>query len=253
MNQGGSCFGEQCGPRPLSRRPPPLSGSCGQVRRSLRSWPEPVERDALGTCSRTSVAWWTSWRGGRQHEPLTPGADGDGQPTAARGGALFHIDAESKRAGESFAKRHERRQAESRPASLELRAWVDRQRPLVEPRSELGKALGYLHRQWDRLMRFLDDPLLELTNNEVERDLRTHVLNRKTWYFCGDDESARRMANALTLIITCRKLGISPRAYLRDALTRLLRGDKDLDAMMPDAFAQRLRAAKQDVPEDLAA
>ena len=168
-------------------------------------------------------------------------------------GTLFHIDAESKRAGESFAKRHERRQAESRPASLELRAWVDRQRPLVEPRSELGKALGYLHRQWDRLMRFLDDPLLELTNNEVERDLRTHVLNRKTWYFCGDDESARRMANALTLIITCRKLGTSPRAYLRDALTRLLRGDKDLDAMMPVAFAQRLRAAKQDVPEDLAA
>ena len=53
------------------------------------------------------------------------------------------------------------------------------------------------------------------------------------------------MANALTLIITCRKLGVPPRAYLSDALARLLRGDKDLAAMMPDAFAERRRHQEQ--------
>lgn len=160
-------------------------------------------------------------------------------------GTLFHIEAESKRAGESYLERHARRQCESQPAATELRAWLDARRLDVEPKSTLGKALGYLHRQWDKLMRFLDDPLLEMTNNEVERDLRTHVLNRKSWYFCGDDTSATRMANALTLIITCRKLGVPPRAYLSDALARLLRGDKDLAAMMPDAFAERRRQEQQ--------
>lgn len=176
-------------------------------------------------------------------------------------GTLFHIEAESKRAGESLAQRHERRREESRPAAAALRAWLDTTRPRVEPRSELGKALGYLHRQWERLMRFLDDPILELTNNEVERDLRTHVLNRKSWYFCGDDVSASRMANALTVIITCRKLGIPPRAYLRDAVARILRRETDLDAMMPDAFAARWRAERKlgenqpgdDVADQLAA
>ena len=160
-------------------------------------------------------------------------------------GTLFHIEAESKRASEPYLDRHTRRQRESRPAAAALRAWIDERRLDVEPKSTLGKALGYLHRQWDKLMRFLDDPLLEMTNNEVERDLRTHVLNRKSWYFCGDDASATRMANALTLIITCRKLGVPPRAYLSDALARLLRGDKDLAAMMPDAFAERRRQEQQ--------
>lgn len=160
-------------------------------------------------------------------------------------GTLFHIEAESKRQGESYAQRHERRSCESGPAAAALRAWLDATRPNVEPKSLLGKALGYLHRQWDRLMRFLDDPILEMSNNEVERDLRTHVLNRKSWYFCGDDTSARRMANALTLIITCRKMGIPPRAYLRDAIARILRRDSDLDAMMPDAFARRWREERK--------
>jgi hypothetical protein len=42
----------------------------------------------------------------------------------------------------------------------------------VEPKSDLGKALRYIERQWSRFTRFLEDPLTDLTNNEVERDLR---------------------------------------------------------------------------------
>jgi hypothetical protein len=41
---------------------------------------------------------------------------------------------------------------------------------------------------------------------------------------------ALRDGDALTLISTCKKLGINPRAYLRDALTKILAGEKDLNA-----------------------
>jgi transposase len=150
--------------------------------------------------------------------------------------AIFHVDAESKRLGETIAQRFARRHNDSAPLVAELRAWIDGRRRDVEPKSKLGKAVGYLHRQWKRLTAFLRDPTMELTNNEVERDLRRWVLDRKTWLFVGHDDSARRAANALTLITTCKKLGVEPRHYLREALARILAGEKDLARILPEHF-----------------
>lgn len=149
---------------------------------------------------------------------------------------LFHIDAESKRAGESVTQRLVRRQRDSAPLVDALKAWVDATMGQAEPKSDLGKALRYMQRQWRRLTRFLKNPLMELTNNEVERDLRTWVLDRKTWLFCGHDESARRAADALTIITTCKKLGHDPRRYIRDTLRRILAGEKDLSALLPENY-----------------
>ena len=106
----------------------------------------------------------------------------------------------------------------------------------------MGKALGYIHRQWKRLTVFLHDPLMELTNNEVERDLRRWVLNRKTWLFVGHDMSARRAADALTLLSTCRKMGIEPHRYLRETLAKILAGEKDLTALLPETYARAIEA-----------
>lgn len=149
---------------------------------------------------------------------------------------IFHIDAESKRAGESIEQRFARRQRDSAPLVAELKAWLDARLGDSEPKSDLGKAVRYIQRQWPRLTRFLEDPLMELTNNEVERDLRTWVLDRKTWLFCGHDESARRAADALTIITTCKKLGHDPRRYIRDTLKRIIDGEKDLNALLPENY-----------------
>jgi hypothetical protein len=150
---------------------------------------------------------------------------------------LFHVDAESKRAGETIEQRFQRRLRDSEPVVQELRAWIDKRRLDVEPRSVLGKAIRYLHRQWPRLTTFLRDPRMELTNNEVETDLRTWVLDRKTWLFVGHEVSARRTADALTLLTTCKKMGISPRAYLRETLAKILAGEKCLTALLPETYA----------------
>jgi transposase len=157
---------------------------------------------------------------------------------------LFHVDAESKRLGDSIAERFARRQTESVAIVEELKAWKDTMRDEVEPKSELGQALGYIHRQWSRLTAFLRDPRMDLTNNEVERDLRRWVLNRKTWMLVGHDTSARRAADALTLLTTCRKMGVEPRRYLRETLAKILAGEKDPVALAPETFARKMAAEK---------
>jgi transposase len=149
---------------------------------------------------------------------------------------LFHVDAESHRIGESLVDRFARRQRDSAPLVEKLRAWMERVGGEVEPKSPLGQALGYLRRQWKRLTAFLRDPLMELTNNEVERDLRRWVLDRKVWMFVGHDQSAKRAADALTIITTCKKFGIEPRRYLRDTLAKILAGEKSLAALLPENY-----------------
>ena len=153
---------------------------------------------------------------------------------------IFHVDAESKRAGESLQQRLVRRQRESAPVVAQLKAWVQARRRDVEPKSPLGKAVRYIDKQWPRLTAFLTDARMDLTNNEVERGLRTWVLDRKTWMFVGHDVSAQRAAAALTIITTCRKLGLDPRQYMRDTLRRLLAGEKDLSALLPENFKPHL-------------
>jgi transposase len=167
-------------------------------------------------------------------------------------GQIFHVDAESKRAGESIAQRFERRQRESAPLVAQLKAWLRERRGDVEPKSTLGKALSYIDKQWDRLTRFMHDPVMELTNNDVERGLRTWVLDRKTWMFCGHEQSARRAADALTIITTCKNLGIDPRCYIRDTLRRLLDGEKDLSALLPENYKPSRNAERPDSEQQAA-
>lgn len=149
---------------------------------------------------------------------------------------VFHVDAESQRAHETIAQRFDRRQREAAPIVQQLKAWVRARLRDVEPRSILGKAVRYIERQWHRLTAFMRDPRMEMSNNEVERDLRPWVLDRKVWMFCGHDLSAQRAAAALTIITTCKKMGIDPRRYMRDTLRRLVAGEKDLSVLLPENY-----------------
>lgn len=150
---------------------------------------------------------------------------------------IFHVDAQSKLLGESLEQRFERRLRDGTPTVAELRDWINQRLRDVEPKSVLGQAVGYLDRQWSRLTAFLRDPLMELTNNEVENSLRTWVLDRKTWLFVGHEASARRAADALTILSTCKKMSLNPRAYLRETLAKILAGEKSLTALLPETYA----------------
>jgi transposase len=134
---------------------------------------------------------------------------------------LFAVERESTCAGDNAEQRRDRRLRFSRPILSELRAWIEQQKAIVPPKTPLGKGLGYLERQWPRLLLFLDDGNIEATNNRRERELRRLVLGRKNWLFTWLDEGAERTADILSIVATCIAHDVNPRAYLH-LVTKLL-------------------------------
>jgi len=134
---------------------------------------------------------------------------------------VFAVERLSAVLGETPEERLRRRQEHSAPVIAELRAWLDENVGVIPPKTPLGNAIGYLLRQWNRLILCFSDGRLELTNNRVERELRTLVLGRKNWLFAYGDLGGERAAIILTLLGTCIAHRINPRAYLH-VVTKLL-------------------------------
>lgn len=146
---------------------------------------------------------------------------------------LFQIERESKDAGDNAAQRKARRQEKSKPLVVAIFAWVDEQRALVPPKTAMGNALGYLHRQRARLLLFLEDGNIPLTNNRRERELRKLVLGRRNWLFTWKDAGGERIANILTILSTCIAHGINPREYLV-VVTQALLEKHNIADLLPD-------------------
>ena len=161
---------------------------------------------------------------------------------------LFAIERLSARKGDTPEQRKARRLEDSVKALSELRDWIDEKRNSVPPKTPLGKAIGYLHRQWKRLVLFLEDGRIELTNNRVERELRRLVLGRKNWLFVEGDLNGERAATILTIIGTCVAQDIDPRAYMH-AATKLIVGKwprARYAELLPEALAASHRGLRLD-------
>lgn len=135
-------------------------------------------RDFLGgdlarnvQCDGTSVTNCIEHAGGKR-----PGCMGHARRRfveAARGGdlialegvrliaPLFEVERVSKLAGDTADQRLARRIEHSKPIIDKLRSWLDEHRAATPPKTPLGQALGYLHRQWKRLTLFLEDGNIE--------------------------------------------------------------------------------------------
>ena len=129
-----------------------------------------------------------------------------------------------------------RRVEHSKPVVDKLRAWLDDHRALIPPKTPLGRALGYLHRQWKRLNLFLEDGNIELTNNRRERELRRLILGRKNWLFTWLDHGGERTAAILSIIATCIAHEVNPRAYLHLVTKLIVQGfpNSELRDLLPD-------------------
>jgi transposase len=62
---------------------------------------------------------------------------------------------------------------------------------------------------------------VEICNNLVENAIRPTKLGAKNWLFLGNEESGQKCAILYTIVENCRRLGINPKEYLTDVLTRL--------------------------------
>ena len=150
--------------------------------------------------------------------------------------AIFAIERQSRLSGDTAEERRLRRFVYTRPVLDELQQWVDGQRALVPPKTPLGQALGYLHRQWKRLVLFLENGTIAATNNRRERELRRLILGRKTWLFTWLDVGGERTAAILTVIATCIAHDVNPRPYLHLVTRLIVQGwpNAKLRELLPD-------------------
>lgn len=118
-------------------------------------------------------------------------------------------------------------------------AWLRRAalglRQDVLPKSRLGLACQYLLNQWDALVAHLAHGRTRIDNNCAENTIRPTKLGMKNWLFIGHPDAGQRSAILYSLVISCKRHGKDPLAYLRDVLTRLptMTNQDDLDPLLP--------------------
>ncbi len=132
-------------------------------------------------------------------------------------------------------KRQAQRQLHARPILDEMRTWLDQALPQAPPTSATGKALNYLHNEWDKLIRYLDDGRLEIDNNAAENAIRPFVIGRKNWLFSDSVKGVKASANLYSLIETAKANGLEPYAYLRYLFTELPKAQTvdAIEALLP--------------------
>lgn len=134
---------------------------------------------------------------------------------------IYAVEKEARENGLSPQARLELRQTKTRPVMETLKARAVALRATVGPASALGKACKYTVLQWERLEKFLEDGVLEADNNWCENAMRPVTLGRKNWMHLGDALAGPKVAAIISLLETCRRLGINAREYLKDVLPRL--------------------------------
>ena len=105
------------------------------------------------------------------------------------------------------------------------------------PKSKFKEALGYFCSLIPYLKNYTLYPNARLDNNVAERALRPLAIGRKNWLFFGSAEGGRSAAVLLSLVQTCRGLGINPREYLEDLFRRFMDHPANrLNELLPDAW-----------------
>jgi transposase len=151
---------------------------------------------------------------------------------------LYRVEREARERDLDADGRKTLRDDKAKPIWNELRQWLDRAVGQVPPKSLTGKALGYLDKQWPRLIRVLDDGRIEVDNNRCENAIRPFVLGRKAWLFADTPAGAEASARLYSLIETAKANGLEPHAYLARVFAELpaaiaAQDDKAIEKLLP--------------------
>lgn len=108
----------------------------------------------------------------------------------------------------------------------------------ILPKSKFREALGYFYGLIPHLKNYTQYAWARLDNNVAERAVRPLTLGRKNWLFVGNEISGEATAVILSLVQSCRALGVNPRDYLEDVMRRLMSHNANkLSELLPDQWA----------------
>jgi transposase len=86
------------------------------------------------------------------------------------------------------------------------------------PKSALGQAAAYTLNMWTKLRRCFDYAEVELSNNLAENSMRPVALGRKNWLHVGSPQAGPKVAAIISVVESCRRLGVPVKEYLIDVL-----------------------------------
>ena len=149
--------------------------------------------------------------------------------------ALFAIERELKQS--TPEERLRARALRCRPIVEAFGKWLDEMSTAVLPKSLFGLAVHYGRQQWPKLVRFLEDGRIELSNNRAERSIKPFVIGRKNWLFANTPRGARASAVIYSIVETAKENGLNPYTYLTHLFEKLpnldSRDDGVLDPLLP--------------------
>lgn len=104
----------------------------------------------------------------------------------------------------------------------------------------IGKAARYFSNNFEELVRFTTKQGLPIDNNHQERQLRSPVVGRKTWYGTHSKRGARTTQVLFSIVESCKLNQINSREYLIDLVRALHQGRP---AFSPKTYAQSRKLA----------
>ena len=111
------------------------------------------------------------------------------------------------------------RQARAGPVLKQLEKRLRKVRSEIPKKLPLAKAIHYALVRWKALVGYVDNGLIEIDNNAIERQIRPIALGRKNYLFAGSDAGGDRAAMMYSLINTAKLNGLDPEAYLKYVLS----------------------------------
>jgi hypothetical protein len=137
-------------------------------------------------------------------------------------GRLFLVERYMSKKEFNFDNIKETRNRISRKITNKIKSWLDTNDVTILPKKDLGKAVGYMRKNWKALLTYMEEGYLSMHNNLSERQIRKIVLGRANWIFCGSEKGAERSAMIYSFICTCRLLEIDPYKYLNDVVKKII-------------------------------
>jgi transposase len=137
--------------------------------------------------------------------------------------ALFLVDRHARQQQLSFDQRLAVRREHADSWATEIHHECVSLHKTVLPKSALGQAVTYTLNMWPKLRRCLDYAEVELSNNLAENSMRPVALGRKNWLHVGSAQSGPKVAAILSVVESCRRLGVPVKDYLLAVLPGIAR------------------------------
>jgi len=132
-------------------------------------------------------------------------------------------------------KRFQVRLEKSVPLFRKFVKWAEKRLITTPKNCKLGKALGYLVKNREKLIQYCGHERFNIDNNLAENAIRPFVLGRKNWLFSSSVDGAKASAGLYSLIETAKANGLNVFDYLKHLFEVLpgMKASDNIDALLP--------------------